>query len=43
MPYFTVITTKRVLRLNAKSLQHATQALNAVHIPFQSITPDSEH
>lgn len=39
--FFTVITSHRVLRIKAKSIQHATQALHAAHIEVLSIEQDA--
>lgn len=39
---FTVITETRVLRVKARSIQHLTQALNAVGITYLGIHRDTE-
>lgn len=39
---FTVITEKRVLRVNARSIQHLTQALHSVGIAYLSIHEDGD-
>lgn len=42
MAQFTVITEESVIRLNAKSIQAATQALNASGIVFIGIDRDKD-
>lgn len=37
MKYFTVIASKRVLQVRAKSIQQLTQALRAANIRYQAI------
>jgi hypothetical protein len=37
---FTVITSHRVLRVKAKSIQQLTQALHAAHIDYLAIEED---